>query len=461
MKTSKKLLSLVLAVVMVFSALSVIATAYTSGPESDEYINMKYSVAKVSEAPMADGSATYTGDDIYAVSMYAKCNQAISTLTFPIHYNSAHFAPIMIYDGADVYLGQDTADGSYYSNMGEGVCYVYSLDGDYMKNTGMYKANGTVATTKALAKCIGLGNANATMPSITTEFVGIDNPLYAKWNNGLPANTGVIFFNIDDVAIAKNAYLNNTSGIGIDTGWCKMGTLYFQRLAGVTDADCVGDVFGVVADTTQSLDGACDNNGQGYFVSAAAQVVTNPVKNLVENAVVTAEAPAAPSVVKSAGQIKMTATSATTVEDAFQLRITSKITAADWDANFANTAVDGATANYITKVGMVAYTGAADAYSLDDAKAAIAAGASNGDYYYGDTDYIKHADGEDATFGTVLKCTHGSEKLQNDPICLGFVSYVDAAGQAQTIYYAETYTAPIVSNYDALAASYAQTYFGK
>ncbi len=182
---------------------------------------------------------------------------------------------------------------------------------------------------------------------------------------------------------------------------------------------------------------------------------------IAKDLAVAAETPAAPSVVKSAGQIKMTATSATTVEDAFQLRITSKITAADWDANFANTAVDSATANYITKVGMVAYTGAADAYSLDEAKAAIAAGADSGDYYYGATDYINHAEGGDATFGTVLKCTHGGEKLQNDPICLGFVSYVDADGNPQTIYYAETYTAPIVSNYDTLASDYAGKYFGK
>ena len=200
-----------------------------------------------------------------------------------------------------------------------------------------------------------------------------------------------------------------------------------------------------------------------YMSPAGSTRYQNTVYDLSEAMVklTVASAATAPSVVKSAGQIKMTATSATTVENAFQLRITSKITAADWDANFANTAVDGATANYITKVGMVAYTGAADAYSLDEAKAAIAAGANSGDYYYGATDYINHAEGGDATFGTVLKCTHGGEKLQNDPICLGFVSYVDADGQAQTIYYAETYTAPIVSNYDKLASDYAQAYWGK
>lgn len=193
----------------------------------------------------------------------------------------------------------------------------------------------------------------------------------------------------------------------------------------------------------------------GYGIDAAAMFSYGKATFKVSSAA------AVPSVVKSAGQIKMTATSATTVDPAFQLRIISKITAADWDANFANTAVDGATANYITKVGMVAYTGVAGDYNLDDAKAAIAAGASNGNYYYGETDYIKHADGGDATFGTILKCTHGSDKLQNDPICLGFVTYVDAAGQTQTIYYAETYTAPIVSNYDTLAQTYAQNYWGK
>lgn len=455
MKLSRNLLSLVLAVVMVFTAV-----VYVSAAEeiNDGTMNMKYSVAKATEAPMADGSATYVGDDIYAVSMYAKCTDAISFVTYPIQYNKDHFAPIMIYDGSDLYTGTD----SYYTDMGEGMCYVYSLDGDYLQNTGMYKADGSEAKTKALAKCIGLGNANATAFSETVEFLSPDHPNYKKWAEGLDSNIGVMFFSIDDSVIAKNAYLNNTDGIGVNQDWCKMGTVYFQRLEGITDADCVGDVFGVISDAPEkTLDGVTDTYGQGYFVGVTSTITTNPIKHLVENAVVTAEAPAAPSVVKSGGQIKMTATSATTVDDAFQLRIISKITSADWDANFANTAVDGATANYITKVGMVAYTGTADAYSLDDAKAAIAAGASSGDYHYGDSYYINKAEGGDATFGTVLKCTHGGANLQNDPICLGFVSYVDAAGQAQTIYYAETYTAPIVSNYEILASSYASNFWGK
>ncbi len=253
---------------------------------------------------------------------------------------------------------------------------------------------------------------------------------------------------------------NTSSGIPSADGYCYSGadTLQMTFQMQVLDSVAPGTTSSVAL--TQ---GAVNTPARCYLKHPDNTKVTSENYDLT-NATATVKVGStvvAPSVVKSAGQIKMTATSATTVEDAFQLRITSKITAADWDANFVNTAVDGATANYITKVGMVAYTGAADAYSLDDAKAAIAAGASNGDYYYGDTDYIKHADGEDATFGTVLKCTHGSEKLRNDPICLGFVSYVDAAGQAQTIYYAETYTAPIVSNYDTLAANYAQNYFGK
>ena len=47
MKNSKKLLSLFLAVVMIFSMISVVASAYTVGPEKAGDINIKYTVEKV------------------------------------------------------------------------------------------------------------------------------------------------------------------------------------------------------------------------------------------------------------------------------------------------------------------------------------------------------------------------------------------------------------------------------
>ena len=47
---------------------------------------------------------------------------------------------------------------------------------------------------------------------------------------------------------------------------------------------------------------------------------------------------AGPVVAKSKAEVKMTPNSPTTGEDAFQFRVTSVITDADWDTYFANTA---------------------------------------------------------------------------------------------------------------------------
>lgn len=72
---------------------------------------------------------------------------------------------------------------------------------------------------------------------------------------------------------------------------------------------------------------------------------------------VSSSAAAGPVVAKSKAEVKMTPNSATTVEDAFTFRVTSVITDADWDTYFANSADASATTNAIKSVGFVAYKG--------------------------------------------------------------------------------------------------------
>ena len=158
MVKSKKLLSLFLAVVMVLSVFTVMASAYTRVETEDTAdIDLKYTVEKVDTVPETEaGSAEWSADNIYAVTIWMKSPKAITTLNAPVHYNKTLFAPITLSDGEATYpygagLDQDT----YYTDMGEGAIYAYTL-GDYMNNTGMYKADGSKATTKALAKCKSL-----------------------------------------------------------------------------------------------------------------------------------------------------------------------------------------------------------------------------------------------------------------------------------------------------------------
>lgn len=165
--------------------------------------------------------------------------------------------------------------------------------------------------------------------------------------------------------------------------------------------------------------------------------------------------PAGPTVSKAKSQVKMTATSATTVADEFSFRVISKISDSDWDTYFKNTGVAGATTDYITAVGMVAYKGAA-AFDADTAKKVVA-GTHVDDYTAATTDYIsKVSDTADAEFGAIIKANHST--LTNDVTYMGFVQYVDASGNAQTIFYETAGTAALSTNYGNIVNAYLTAY---
>lgn len=170
---------------------------------------------------------------------------------------------------------------------------------------------------------------------------------------------------------------------------------------------------------------------------------------------VASPAPAGPVVTKAKSQVKMTATSANTVADEFSFRVISKISDSDWDTYFKNTGVADATTDYITAVGMVAYKGAA-AFDADTAKRVVA-GESVADYTAATTDYIsKVNDTADAEFGAIIKANHST--LNNDVTYMGFVQYVDASGNAQTIFYETAGTAALSTNYNNIVNAYLEAY---
>ena len=166
-------------------------------------------------------------------------------------------------------------------------------------------------------------------------------------------------------------------------------------------------------------------------------------------------APAGPAVTKAKSQVKMTATSATKVADEFSFRVISKISDSDWDTYFKNTGVAGATTDYITAVGMVAYKGAA-AFDAETAKKVVA-GTPATDYSAAKTDYIsKVSDTADAEFGAIIKAKHST--LTNDVTYMGFVQYVDASGNAQTIFYETAGTAALSTDYDNIVSKYLKAF---
>ena len=332
-------------------------------------IDVKYTVEKVGTVPeTAAGSAEWSADNIYAVTIWMKSAKPVDTFMAPIHYNKTLFAPIALSDGECTYpygagLDQDT----YYGDMGEGAIYAYTL-GDYMNNTGMYKANGTTATTKALAKCIGLGNANSTGVAVLSEIVSPDHPSFAKWGVGISADTGVVYANLDVACNAKTAYLNTLEGIATYTDWVNMVTLYFEAIAD----DVTGAEFGVFTDDSFGVDGCYDANGLGYYESAANYKATVPSMNIVSNAVVEAAAEPSP-VVPASSQIRYNGPVDGDYAP-FDVRTRAAMTADDFAAICGT---DAEAIDNITKVGFV-YADSTVGMTLENAATVIAGGTVDG-----------------------------------------------------------------------------------
>lgn len=451
MKTSKKILCLLLSVVMLATlSLPAFAATYIHGEEIEGKINYKYEVAKVSEVSMPDDSGTYTGDDIYAVTIYMKCNVGVDIFNAGIRFDKNHYAPIMLIDGTDVYAGYD----GWYDDMGESTVYLYSY-GEAWNHTAMYRSTGAVATSKALASVIGLGNANAVAVTPEVAYYSTDTPQYNNTHAETEDNIGFISICLDDSGNLKNAYLNVTEGITVNTDWVRMITVYFQRLPGVTDEDCIGDVFGAIPGLTYTgIDGTTDASGAPSRI-ATTYVLGNPGCTVVSNAVVTASVPAGPAVAKSKAEVKMTPNSATTVEDAFSFRVTSVITDADWDTYFANSGDPSATANAIQSVGFVAYKGTTG-FDLDTAKA-VAQGTPATGYDVATTDYVQKADdASDAYFGCRVDIT--SAETRSDVTYVAFVEYLDASGNTAYAFYDAEQQALLNTNYASIVDAYLAVY---
>lgn len=193
-----------------------------------------------------------------------------------------------------------------------------------------------------------------------------------------------------------------------------------------------------------------------YIQTKAATAPTNV--NLVlgdftrEFVVSNGEAPAAPVLTKGRAQYKMeTLVPGVSVADNFQYRVLSTISKADWEANFENTAVEGATTKALTEVGFIAADTAT--FDLNTAKTAVIAN-TTGDYTTGlpagykaaTTNHIYRTDG-DATFACRVDT---SKDTCADLTYIAFAKYLDADGQPQVIFYDAAATVLLKSSYDEL-----------
>lgn len=398
LKTSKKVISIILAVVLAFSVMSV--AAFAAFDSSTQKLGLVL-------VPDKDLTKLAPGDEV-TFTMYcdvADFNTLFGTYKIPVFFDPAVY----------------TADNAY------------TLHNDF---ANFYKPASTttiVTTAAAVSKLAGYAsNLDTARHTAFVNFLGA-------------ADTGL------GVTAAGGYKMTPAEAGGTRTG----AELSFKMTV-KADADLVnGNTNVVIPDAFSYTSGMYfkTTNGTKTTNLTNAQVNTEAANAMANNP--SAPAPAGPVVAKAKSQVKMTATSATTVADEFSFRVISKISDSDWDTYFKNTGVAGATTDYITAVGMVAYKGAA-AFDAETAKKVVAG--TPAEYYSAaTTDYIsKVSDTADAEFGAIIMAKHST--LANDVTYMGFVQYVDASGNAQTIFYETAGTAALSTNYNNIVNAYLTAY---
>lgn len=146
------------------------------------------------------------------------------------------------------------------------------------------------------------------------------------------------------------------------------------------------------------------------------------------------------TVAKSKSEAKFTRASESTVNDAFDYRLTSVVSAADLTAMNTN-------GNTITKLGFVAANAGTTA-TLAEAKAAVEAGeALPAGWKTATTTYISQANATaDAYFGCrIANISHAAQST--DITCAAYVAYTDADGTTSYVWYADAVNAAVSTNY--------------
>jgi len=284
MKNTKKVLSVVLAVVMALSAMSLIAFAAEvtqNSTEVDGAVNVKLDIVQVASATDTDSGAEYvaTNGEVYAVTIYAKtpANYGLRTLRVGVRYDASKFVPMMSYDGDTLMCGQD-----YYDDTGESQSLFMQLP-ERFSDSKFYDADGNIVTKAGDAVTVGLGKSAAGASTYKCEYT----------EAGTWAETGdqqVMFCEIDrDGMKPKGAFFNTVNGL-LSSDWLDVMTLYFKRTAG--EIESFNSYFGVnVAETGANCVAGTITNSNGAAGFATGMKNSTPNINFVANAVETAIKP--------------------------------------------------------------------------------------------------------------------------------------------------------------------------
>ena len=423
MKCAKKIISVALVLMLALSAM----VLPTSAAEP---------VIKADVVAEYQGQ-TSGGYDYYKFSVYLDSTLSLSTYQLNITWDNAVWQMLRATNFADqnAFIANMCIDKNDTNNIMYQASDAYATYGggnwDYGGSDGGYVLMPGDGTAPTLAK---VSNTNMGAELTEAGYTG----LYSTW---------MIDFTDSYMALSGgslNGYNSPASGRQMVLSW------YMRLKDGVQPGDYeVGfnakQLYRLTG--TYNTEDAVESDlvGKNFKSIAPEQVTyTNAIVKVGE---------AGPVVAKSKAEVKMTPNSPTTVEDAFQFRVTSVITDADWDTYFANTAAGGN--NAITKLGFVAYKGT-DGFDLETAKS-VAKGGSAAGYEAAETTYVqKESDTSDAYFGAIIKIT--SAETRSDATYIAYVEYTDAEGATQYAFYDAAQTALLNTNYQSIVESYLAAY---
>lgn len=363
MRISKKVLSVVLAVLMLVSVCIVPSTAATAldGTEDASKINVKYEVTQPDS--IWDGGLEAVDGNIYAVTVSVKAAYGINVLQIPLYFDADLFAPIMWQDD-DPWGNEAAGVDGWYDNNGEAVVYDFG-EGEAWSDTSWYRANGNTATSTGNARFIGLGNASVTKPLFyKAEYIDSTNTeKYDAYNKVADDNFNGYMFCYFLNNQSKTAYMNGVAN-QVVTDYITMMTIYFIRQEGVSAEDCIGAEFGWAEGGDWLTQTDWDTSGSpSYFASTYVQGV--PGVQYVSNAVVEAAAEPSP-VYNLTSQIRFNGPVDGDYAP-FDVRTRAAMTAEDF-AEICGADTDAV--NNITKVGFV-YADSSVGLTLDNAAKVI------------------------------------------------------------------------------------------
>lgn len=392
MVKTKKFISVLLALAMVFSVFAISATAWTG----DGTQELKFDV-------VADKTTVNPGD---AVTVECKLN---------------------------------LADNGSWANTYGGFAISWMYNDAVLTPTSL--EYGPVISEFSAVRPIGKIVAATALNQVKTASTADEQ---AAWNaNGYNAMCKIQCVKDASTTYGAQGYWEAEDGMTLFT---VTFTVNESVEPGTTvNFDMISGLFGKNHIYLQAIDTTNNNKGTNKYGAQYYDASTASLALPVAGGEVSA-----PVLTKANSQVKMTATSATTVEDAFQFRVISKISDADWNTYFANTGKADATTNAITKVGFVAYKGTAG-FNLDTAKGVVAGTPAAG-YDVATTDYIQHVNGSDAQFGCRIDIT--SAETRSDVTYVAFAQYLDADGAAQVVFYDASYEALLATNYTGIVADY-------